>query len=546
MTLSGTRKRERKGFTVPRIFTAPLRELTAETSLGFEVIEFAAVFLGVKLYPWQEWLLIHALELLEDGSYRFRRVIVLVARQNGKSLLASVLAAWWVFVDSARHPDRVPPIKFKILGTAQNLDTARDVWQTVREWCDPAVDAEDDENVVRALQSRVRRVSDTNGKEEIILKSGVRYLIRAASRKSGRGKSAPRTLMDEMREQLDWSAWDSISQTSKAMWSPQLWGFSNAGDARSVVLNHQRMAALEFISAWSEYVDSGLQSAEDFEKGNDVSLGLFEWSAPDGCALDDVDAILQSNPSIGYGAITVRSVLADIRGMTEAGYRTEVLCQWVTALLDTHIETEDWSRLADAPTVDGQGEVTSFGSAISETATPVIGVDTAGDRGMSYVAVAGLRDDDLTHVEVVAQSAGMLWVVPFVVALGKKQGANTVAIQARGCPAAEFVEPLKQAGFHVVEVSGSALGASAGIIKDRVRDKLIRHRAQPILDMAISGGVTKPLGEVRVWDRTGSVVDVAPAVAVSNALYALESVPSEPPLVSAYVLQEQGEEPNWW
>jgi hypothetical protein len=97
----------RRPYEEPRLWTRPLRELTPETSLGFEVIEFARDILGVELYPWQKWLLIHALELLEDGTYRFKRVIVLVARQQGKTLLASVLAAWWLYVDSARHPDRI-------------------------------------------------------------------------------------------------------------------------------------------------------------------------------------------------------------------------------------------------------------------------------------------------------------------------------------------------------------------------------------------------------------------------------------------------------
>lgn len=73
----------------------------------------------MELRPWQKWLLIHALELNEDGSYRFKKVIVLVARQNGKTMLASVLSSWWLFVDSQRHPERVPPVKFKIVGTAR-------------------------------------------------------------------------------------------------------------------------------------------------------------------------------------------------------------------------------------------------------------------------------------------------------------------------------------------------------------------------------------------------------------------------------------------
>lgn len=101
--------RDDVGYMVPRIWTRPLRPLTPETSLGYEVIEFARQYLGVAFRPWQKWLLIHALELNDDGSYRFKKVIVLVARQNGKTLLASVLATWWLLVDSARHPDMVPP-----------------------------------------------------------------------------------------------------------------------------------------------------------------------------------------------------------------------------------------------------------------------------------------------------------------------------------------------------------------------------------------------------------------------------------------------------
>ena len=43
----------RFGSTEPRICTPPLRPLTPETSLGFEVVEFADEVLGVELLPWQ-------------------------------------------------------------------------------------------------------------------------------------------------------------------------------------------------------------------------------------------------------------------------------------------------------------------------------------------------------------------------------------------------------------------------------------------------------------------------------------------------------------
>ena len=74
----------------PRLWTRPLRELTPETSLGFEVVEFATDVLGVDLYPWQRWLLVHGLELESGSQLRFRKVFVMVGRQNGKSTLLQV------------------------------------------------------------------------------------------------------------------------------------------------------------------------------------------------------------------------------------------------------------------------------------------------------------------------------------------------------------------------------------------------------------------------------------------------------------------------
>ncbi|NMC35327.1 MAG: terminase, partial [Veillonellaceae bacterium] len=196
------------GRTEPRLWTKPLRELTPETTLGFEVIAFARDFLRIELRPWQRWLLIHALELKPDGTYRFRRVIVLVARQNGKTLLASVLAAWWLFIDSLRHPARVPPVDFKIVGTAQNLDIAREPWSSVKLWCDPEPDTDAARiAAIPVLQSETAKVSDTNGKEFILAQSLAHYEIRAA--KNARGKPAARVLMDELREQQTWVAWNA-------------------------------------------------------------------------------------------------------------------------------------------------------------------------------------------------------------------------------------------------------------------------------------------------------------------------------------------------
>lgn len=499
------------GYMVPRIYTPPLRPLTPETSRGYEVVEFARDILGIELRPWQKWLLVHALELLEDGQYRFRRVIVLIARQNGKTTLASVLAAWWLQVESCRHPEMVPPLKFKIVGTAQNLDIAREPWNAVKLWCDPEPpDEASAEAAVPCLQEATAKVSDTNGKEFIKAANLAVYEIRAA--KNARGKPAARVLMDELREQENWVAWNATSQTTKSFWSGQLWGLSNAGTAKSVVLARQRDAGLKTVASWNELVVDGGMDPSEWAEAHDGAIGLFEWSAPDGCALDDDAGLLQANPSCGFGGMTLRSLKADIDGMDEAGYRTEVLCQWVTADVKPYIDPEAWAELADpSSSIPADGRV-------------VLSVDVSADRSTSYVAAAGEGAGGAEHVEVIARRDGIVWVPGYLDRVRAAwPGCREVALQTKGCPASELADELAERGWAVHRVEGSDLGAVAGRLRDRVVDGSLRHPPQPVSDQQVRVAVTRRLGEVEVWNRRDSAAQISGLVAMSQALWALET-----------------------
>ena len=116
-----------KGCEVPRIYTPPLRELTPETTLGYDVIDFATNVLGMSLNPWQRWLFIHALEIEGDLDdvwwFRYAVVVVLVGRQQGKTLMSVVLALFFMYILCAAL----------ILGTAQDLEPPRNsCWRRPR------------------------------------------------------------------------------------------------------------------------------------------------------------------------------------------------------------------------------------------------------------------------------------------------------------------------------------------------------------------------------------------------------------------------------
>ena len=110
-----------KGKTEPRIYTKPKRKLTEKTSLGYMAIDYAKNILKLQLYPWQEWALIHIFEiegnLEKDWHFRYRTVVIMVARQNGKTVLSKVIASFFLNVLQAKS----------VFGTSLSVEKAEEV-----------------------------------------------------------------------------------------------------------------------------------------------------------------------------------------------------------------------------------------------------------------------------------------------------------------------------------------------------------------------------------------------------------------------------------
>lgn len=182
------------GKTTPRVFTPELRELSRSTSLGFQCIDFAERVLDITLYEWQKWLLVHALELNPDGSFRFRKVFVLVGRQNGKSTLLQILTLWRMYLDGARL----------ILGTAQDRALAREQWLGAVQMAQSIPDL--------AGLIADRSPATARGFEHFALSNGSQYKVAASNASAGRGLSVDLLLMDELRTHRSWDAWAGVSK----------------------------------------------------------------------------------------------------------------------------------------------------------------------------------------------------------------------------------------------------------------------------------------------------------------------------------------------
>ena len=495
------------GVTEARIYTKPLRPLTRYTSLGFAMIEYAREELGKNLYPWQEWVLKHAFEVegkLGTGKpgawhFRFRTVVIMVSRQQGKTVLSEVIASFFLNV---LHVD-------SIFGTSLSLDKAEEVWDEVIK------DQESHPELAKDI-SQIRR---TNGSKRLVLTGLRTYKVGAPTRRAGRGDSNDLVLLDELREHRDWETWAAADASTTAKPNGMVICFSNAGDPDSVVLRQLRSQAIAQIE--------GRKNAADFGGTVDgETLGFFEWSAPDGAKMDDLKALAYANPALGYGLVTERTLANKRATSPESKFRSEHMCQQVETILPAPFPDGAW---------EGGIDESSF---IAGESSLVYGIDMSQDRRWTSIGVCGLREDGDYHIELVARRVGSEWALDWFRARALRQPMK-LAFQSRGAPVAGLAEQI--CTLHGVEraaIEGPELTAGWGRFYDAIAASAptipgetprggarIYHLPQPVLDISgktcqlrnLGGGIMLP-------DRVKSPDDIAPLMACFAAFAALTEI----------------------
>lgn len=540
---------EKFGSAEPRISTPPLRELTPETSLGFDVIDFAYDVLGITLLPWQRAALIRMLELNEDGSMRFRTVVVLVARQNGKSTLAQVLTIWLLFVWGW-------PL---VLGTAQDLDVAETLWEEVVD-----IVHSDEE-----LSELIDGVVKVNGKKALNLTTGSKYKVKAANRRAGRGLSGNLVLLDELREHQTWDAWGAITKTTMARAEALILALSNAGDVTSRVLRYLRIMAhralgdpdgvaaaedggadgptqfdLDTMELFEDDEDDDLDDLDEFDV-DDLDLGvddleqdedtlcLLEWSAAPGRDRRDRKGWRWANPSLGY-TISAKTIASACRTDPEWVFRTEVLCQWNDGATSGPFTPGSWESTT-IPTVLGEDGARRIENPMRDVIVgPVVaGVAQANDRELSYIALAGYRPDGQPQVELVTGRYGPGWVGEWLSSPDRRGRIKAVAGQTAGAPESTLLKKLRadrKFRMPIVDLKGSDLLDAYADADDALREERVWHPPWPALDLAAQTAERKLMaGGVWVLDPVNSPVDIAPLRAWVHALWLLEHQEAEPP-----------------
>jgi hypothetical protein len=523
------------GSTLPRVFTPPQVagargecpcgcSLSRDTSYGFDVIDFARDVVGRPLDDWQAWLVVHAGELLPDGRPRFKKVLVVVARQNGKTELCVILSLFWLYIVGARELDEDGlPIgdPVLVLGTSTKLDYAKESWKK-------AVRLARRSPALKALlpNNRNKGVREANGEQELSVlphpdaldDDANRYKIAPANEEGGRSLSLDLAILDELRQHHDNSAWDAIVPATNARPQAQVVAITNQGDDRSVVLN-------DLIATAEHYIATG--------EGDD-RLGMFAWTAPPGSAPDDPLALAAANPNLGR-RLELDTLLADARaamragGKKLAGFKTEILCVRVPTL-DPAIDPDGWLRCLDIGDIEGaRGRIAMC-------------LDVSLDAEHATLAAAAVLPDGRVRVEIVKAWAGPGCTVqverelPAFLANLKVMRPRVVGWFPTG-PAASLSVSMKKrrgwppAGIKLAPISGETADVCmwfAAQVTHEVDEKpapMIAHSADPLLNAHVALAEPQHSGSRWTYGRkSGGHVDALYAAA--GAAHLARSLPA--------------------
>ena len=432
--------------------------------------------------------MIHSLEIVgrldAEWHFRFRTVLFLISRQNGKTVLSEVIASFFLNVLQVDA----------VFGTSLSLDKAEEVWEAVIN----------DQESIPELSGDIDRVSRTNGNKRLILTGFRQYKVGAPTRRAGRGDSNDLVMLDEVREHRDWETWSAAAASINAKPNGLIVCFSNAGDPDSVVLRQLRAQAIG--------------SGDDF--GGDVdgsTLGLFEWSAPDGSKTDDMEALAQANPALGYGLLTERALMANRQTFPEAKFRSECMCQQVETILPAPFPDGAWQNGTDTESfIAGESQI-------------YYGIDLSQDRRWTSIGACGLREDGNWHIELVARRIGTEWAVDWFRERAYKHPMK-LAFQSRGAPVAGLAEQIcTLPGVERCAVEGPDLtngwnrfyDAVCAGLPDRGGGARMYHLPQPLIDTASKTMQLRQMGGgIELPDRVKSPDDIAPLFACIMAFAA--------------------------
>ena len=422
----------------------------------------------MPLLPWQEYVLKDMLTVDKNDRWIRKTNLLLIARQNGKTHLARMLILAHL-------------IKWEtnVLIMSSNRSMALDTFRQVTDIL------ENNDH----LKGFVKQIRHANGTESILMLSGARLDVVAATRDGSRGRSVNGLLfIDETREITE-EGFRAATPTTRAHPNSQTLLCSNAGDAFSVVLNQLRERALE---------------------NPPKTFGFYEYSAPQYCKITDRAAWAQANPALGY-TITEEAIEEAIATNPIENTRTETLCQWIDSLA--------------SPWPHGVLEETSDSTlTIPVGGYTVFAFDVSPSRRNASLVAGQILPDGRIGVGILQTWESQVSVDDLKIAVDIKAHADLYRprqICFDKYTAQSIADKLSNAGQITQDISGASFYQSCGDLLDALVNKRLVHAGQANWIQQMNNCAAKTNDSAWRIVKRKSAGDVSGAIATAMVVHML-------------------------
>lgn len=248
-----------------------------------------------------------------------------------------------------------------------------------------------------------------------------------------------------------------------------------------------------------------------------VGYSAQEWDVDEHgrVSLGDIDPTnrdlwWKTIPGLVAGRTTLDFLERELRVLGAQGFAQEYLCVWAPDPNDLGgggpIALDRWNELVD-------------GDSVPAADVPVrLALDAPPGRESATFAIAGRRPDNLLHVDIRRHVPPP--EMSRLVELAKQltDGHGVPLIIPPNSPARAWRGMFLEAGVELDELTPAEYAEGCGLMQSAVIDARIRHRGIPEMTNAVAGLAVRSSGDVDVWSRRTSSVNIAPFVAATCAL----------------------------
>ncbi|TDL43596.1 terminase large subunit domain-containing protein [Microbacterium oleivorans] len=429
---------------------------------------------------WQRQLIRHVLEVYPEGhkragQLRYRECFVSVARQNGKSVIGSILAMYGLLRESGAL----------VVGLASTADQANIVYKRVLEVIqkDPR------------LEKRFKKATMHRG---IVGTNGSTYLTKASKSDAVQGLATSLGIIDELHI------------TSPALWSDLLNGI--AAKPRGLVFGITTAGDED-----SELLIRLYKTAEDAPE----RFGYFIWEAPESHIPEDDEElgrfIKLASPSIAEGRREVENEIAEVRSQPETDAIHFKLNRFV-ASLNPYMRSDKWNAAA-------RGEDYVW----PEHGPLVYSIEQTTDDTYATISATRKTADGRLHTELAATFVNpnpelLLRACEIL----RENGAQMFAMDR--LKLGPLANELKRRGYPVWFASGADIINASSLLFLKVMNGELEHSNDVLLNTQMARTVRKQKsgGDAYRIDKSASSIEIDAVMATAIGVYVAEQQQERP------------------